>query len=370
MKLRILQQDLLPAVQTLSRSVGVKSTLPVLGNILISTENGKLKLAATNLEIGVIKLVGAKVTEEGDITVPAKTFSELLSSLGGVELSLETSNDLLTISAGKFSSKINSIPAAEFPVIPVSSDQAISFERPVIKDYSRIMFAASGDGGRPVLTGILTAIHQGKLDLVATDGFRLAHRQINLPNEKSSFKTLIPRRTLEEVLRIIDEELPAESEEKISISTSANQNQIIFMVGLTTISSRLIEGTFPAWEKIIPSSHTTRVIIDQAILAQAIKLASVFAKNEANIVSFDISKERFLITSETKELGAQTNELDCQFEGSDIKIAFSARFLSDAISAIDSKSLTLEFTTPLAPALIKPVALEGLEYIVMPVRQS
>src|SRR5687768_7891731 len=180
MKVNVLQQDLLPAISALSRSVGIRSTLPVLSNILLSTQDGKLKLAATNLEIGVIKFVSAKIVEEGDITVPAKTFLDLLNSLGSVELTIETSNDLLKISASKFSSQINGIPATEFPVIPIASDQSISFDAGIFKDFSKVMFAASADGGRPVLTGILTSIHQGKLDLVATDGFRLAHRQVTL----------------------------------------------------------------------------------------------------------------------------------------------------------------------------------------------
>src|SRR3989344_3149570 len=319
MKLEVLQQDLLPAIQSVSRSVGVKSTLPVLGNILLATESSRLKIAATNLEIGVIK----------------------------------------------FSAEINGIPASEFPVIPTSTEDSVSFKRQILKDYARVMFAASGDGGRPVLTAILTSAHLGKLDLVATDGFRLAHQQVILPEQKVSFKSLIPKKTLEEVLRIIDED----SADEVLLSTSANQNQIIFNIGKTIVSSRLIEGNFPAWEKIIPTEYKTRIIIDRVSLAQAIKLASVFAKTEANVITFDISQE-VIVSSETKELGAQTNELDCQIEGEPLKIAFSAKFLADAVSASDAASLMIEFSTPLSPALIKPIGIEGLEYIVMPVRQS
>lgn len=375
MKLQILQQDLLPVVSAISRSVGIKSTLPVLSNILLSTEDGKLKLAATNLEIGVIKYVSANISEAGDITVPAKTLLELLSSLGPTELTLESQGDLLSIKAQKFSSQINGIPASEFPVIPVSSDQTITLEADILKDYGRVMFAASADGGRALLTGVLTSIHQGKLDLVATDGFRLAHRQVILAGEKSSFKTLIPKKTLEEVLRIIDEDLPTgkaglKGEEKVLVATSSSQNQIIFQVGLTTISSRLIEGNFPAWEKIIPTEHQTRIIIDQALFYQAVKLAAIFARNEANIVTVDITQDKLTVSSETKEIGQQTNELDCQVEGVPLKIAFSAKFLTEAIANVASSSLSMELTNPLSPALVKPIGVEGLEYIIMPVRQS
>ena len=365
MKLEVLQQDLLPAIQSVSRSVGVKSTLPVLGNILLATESSRLKIAATNLEIGVIKLISAKITEDGEITIPAKIISDLIASLPATTITIETNGDLVKITANKFSAEINGIPASEFPVIPTSTEDSVSFKRQILKDYARVMFAASGDGGRPVLTAILTSAHLGKLDLVATDGFRLAHQQVILPEQKVSFKSLIPKKTLEEVLRIIDED----SADEVLLSTSANQNQIIFNIGKTIVSSRLIEGNFPAWEKIIPTEYKTRIIIDRVSLAQAIKLASVFAKTEANVITFDISQE-VIVSSETKELGAQTNELDCQIEGEPLKIAFSAKFLADAVSASDAASLMIEFSTPLSPALIKPIGIEGLEYIVMPVRQS
>lgn len=366
MKLEILQQDFLPAIQSVSRSIGVRATLPVLGNILLSTQDGKLKIAATNLEIGVIKLVPVKIIEDGEITVPAKTINELVSSLGPTLLTLESNTEVLTISSNKFKASINGIPASEFPVIPTESTEAITFNKDILKSYNRIMFAASGDGGRPVLTGILTEAHSGKLDLVATDGFRLAHQQINPPEQKVNFKTLIPKRTLEEVLRIIDEESP----DNISISTSSNQNQIIFTVGLTIISSRLIEGNYPAWEKIIPTEYKTRVVVEKHLLTQAIKLASVFAKTEANIITFDITKTGIVVTSETKELGAQTNELEAEVEGDPLKIAFSSKFLADAVSAPEATSLIIELSSALSPAKILPVGIPGLTYIVMPVRQS
>src|SRR3989344_8075897 len=274
LKLEVLQHDLLPTIQAISRSVGVKSTLPVLGNILLASHEGKLKIAATNLEIGVIKMISAKILEDGEITVPAKIITDLIASLPASLITIETNGGLVKITANKFSAEINGIPANEFPVIPTSTENSVSFKRQILKDYSRVMFAASGDGGRPVLTGILTSAHLGKLDLVATDGFRLAHQQISLPEQKASFKSLIPRKTLEEVLRIIDEDLADE----VLLSTSGSQNQIIFNIGKTIVSSRLIEGNFPAWEKIIPTEYKTRIIVDRVSLAQAIKLASVFAK--------------------------------------------------------------------------------------------
>lgn len=365
MKVSILQQDLIGPIQAVSRSVGVRSNLPVLGNILLSTDGSKLKIAATNLEIGIIKLVKAEISEPGEITVPAKTILEIVSGLGASQIELESKEDVLSISSGKFSASINGISASEFPAIPLSSDKGISFEKEVLVQSSQILFAAAVDEGRPILTGILTEAKAGKLDFVATDGFRLAHRTVKLP-EATHFKSLIPRRTFEEVVRVIGEE----ELDQVSVSTSENQNQIIFQIGATTLSSRLIEGNFPAWEKIVPTEITSRAIVEKADLLGAVKLASVFAKNEANIVTFDITKDKFALKSQAKELGSQENEVEAQIEGEGLQIAFNSKFLLDAVSAVPSLQLLIEFSGPLSPALIKPVGVEGLEYVIMPVRLS
>ncbi len=369
MKLSILQQDLLPVLSAVSRSVGVRSTLPVLGNILLSAEGKKLKIAATNLEIGVIKYVSAEVGEEGELTVPAKTIVEIIQGLGPVKVELETNSDVLSVSAGKFKASVNGISASEFPVIPLSEGGGVSFKASILKGSSQILFAAASDEGRPILTGVLTQASGGKLDFVATDGFRLAHRQVKLEDGKQTFKSLIPRRTFEEVLRIIDEEA-GEEDAVVEISTSTGANQVIFKIGQTTISSRLIEGSFPNWEKIIPTEIKSRGVVDRAGLLSAVKLASVFAKSEANVLTLKVEKDKLSISSEAKELGSQSNEVEAQIEGEEMEIAFNSRFLQDALGAANSTQLMMEFSGPLSPTLIKPVGEEGLQYIVMPVRLS
>lgn len=364
MKFSILQQDLLPALQSVFRSVGVRSTLPVLDNILLSAEKGKLRLSATNLEIGIIKSIACEVLEEGEMTVPSKTMVELVFGLGPVKMVIEGSGDAVSIQADKFKANLNSIPASEFPAIPLSSDNQIKFPEQIIQDCSQILFAAAVDEGRPVLTGILTEVKSGKLDLVATDGFRLAHRVVDVDKDPAPFRILVPKKTYEEMVRILSEE----EVEDISISTL--QNQIVFKLGQTIISSRLIEGTFPAWEKIIPTDIVSRCLVDKDIFLKGIKLSSVFAKGEANVTILNIQKDGLLITSSAKELGSQENQIDAQVKGDELQIAFNSKFLQDAVSAAPSTQLMLEFSGPLSAALIKPVGVEGLEYILMPVRLS
>lgn len=364
MKFSILQQDLLPDLQAVSRSVGVHSTLPVLDNILLSVEGKKLKVAATNLEIGVIKFIPIDDGVVGEVTVPAKTLVELITGLGQSKLTLESEGEILTVECGKFKASINGISASEFPAIPLSSNKIISFPKDIFLTSSQILFAAALDEGRPVLTGILTDCKGSKLDFVATDGFRLAHRKIDLPKGIGDFQSLIPKRTFEEVLRIISEQ----DAEVVEISTSENQNQVVFKIGETIVSSRLIEGTFPAWEKIIPQTIAGRAVVDKEQLLKGVKLASIFAKNEANIVVLTAKKGYLGIKSSAKEIGNQENQVEAEVEGEELQIAFNVKFLQDALSNIPTSQVTIEFSGPLSASLIKPVGEEGLEFIVMPVR--
>lgn len=366
MKFTILQQDLLGPLQAVARSAGVHSTLPVLDNILLAAEGKKLKIAATNLEIGIIKFIPVDEGIDGEITIPAKTLVELISGLGQSKLILASEGEVLTIESGKFTASINGISAAEFPAIPVAAAKGIPFPKEAILGSSQILFASAVDEGRPVLTGILTEVKDAKMDFVATDGFRLAHRQVLLPKGSTPFKSLIPRRTFEEVLRIISET----DVDSVNIAASENQNQVVFTLGQTIISSRLIEGQFPAWEKIIPQKIVGRALIEKEQLLKAIKLAAIFAKNEANIVVLTTDKGRLNLKSSAKEIGSQENEVEGEVEGEQLQIAFNTKFLLDAVGSIPTSQLSMEFSGPLSASLIKPIGEEGLEYIVMPVRLS
>lgn len=366
MKFTILQQDLMPILSSVSRSAGVRSQLPVLGNVLIQATSEKIKISATNLEIGVVKSVKADVSEEGEITIPAKTLVDVISNLGGEKIEISASDETIEITTSTFSSSLNGISASEFPNIPLSGKQAAVIDPKIlIKALPEVVFASAVDEGRPTLTAILTEINNKKLQLVATDGYRLAHKSVATESD-SNFKALVPRRTFEEVLRLIGED----DADAIQISVSDDQNQIVFSFGATQLSSRLIEGNFPAWEKIIPSSIKARIITDRVELLKAVKLASVFARGEANTVKLQNLKSKLVLTSETKELGSQKKEIDAEIEGEEIQISFNTKYLQDSLSAFNSSQLIIELSGPLSAAIFKPVGEEGLEYIVMPVNLS
>jgi DNA polymerase-3 subunit beta len=367
MKFNILQQDLMPILSSVSRSCGVKSQLPVLGNILIKAFNGKLQLSATNLEIGVVKSIKAEILEEGEVTVPAKTLVDVVANLNGEKIEISATLDQVEIKTPSFSSVLNGINASEFPSIPMSGKETAVIDPAVlIKSLPQVTFSAATDEGRPILTGILTEIKDKKLDLVATDGYRLSHKSVET-KEEAKFKALVPRRTFEEISRLIAED----EADSVKVSISDDQNQIIFSFGQTQISSRLIEGQFPAWEKIIPAESKARIIIDRAELLKAVKLASVFARGEANIVKMqNLISKKIILSSEAKELGSQKKEVEAEVEGEEITIAFNTKYLLDGLSALISSQIIIELSGPLSAAIFKPVGEEGFQYIVMPVNLS
>lgn len=367
MRFTILQQDLMSSLQAVARSCGVRSQLPVLSNILFQVTGGKLKLSATNLEIGVVKAVNAEIVEEGELTVPAKTLVEVVANLSGEKIEFFSTGETLEVSTPTFSSKITGISAAEFPTIPLTGQEAVVIDPKVmIKSLPQVIFSAAVDEGRPILTGILVEIQGGKLQLVATDGYRLAHKNLSL-DKNINFKALVPRRTLEEIIRLIAEE----DTDQLTVSLSEDQNQIIFSFGQTQLSSRLIEGQFPAWEKIIPQNSCTRIITERSELLKAVKLASVFARSEANIVKLhNPPGKNLILTSEAKELGNQQKEVEAQAEGEEMQIAFNTKFLLDVLQAINSSQIMIELSGNLSAARFKPMGEEGLEYIVMPVNLS
>lgn len=384
MKFSLLQQDLLSALSATIRSCGFKSSLPVLANILVQARDGKLKLSATNLEIGVVKSMKAEVIEEGEVTIPAKTLLDILGSLSGAMIEIESSGENIKISSQAFKATLNGISASEFPTIPMSSENSIKISAKALQtSLPQVSFAAAADEGRPILTGILTEIRKNALEIVATDGFRLAHKTSKIEStseEGSKFRVLIPKRTFDEVIKLISEESSQnpEGNMQVEISTSENQNQIVFCIGETLVSSRLIEGQFPSWEKIIPEKFVTKSIVDRVEALKAVKLASVFARGDSsNIIKIQFKPSQIKITSETKEIGSQETDIPAQTEGEELLVAFNSKFLIDVLANANSENIEINLSGNLSPALFKPISPdsigvgeEGLEYVIMPVRLS
>lgn len=372
MKLTLLQENFAKGLSITSRSVATRAQLPALGSILISTDKGRLKLSATNLETGINYWLGAKIEKEGTISIPAKILTEFVSSLPSEKISLETKENNLSVSCGSYSANFVGLSASEFPAIPtLKKEKPISFNgEDLLKTISQVAFAAAQDEGRPVLTGVLLTIRESNLILVATDGYRLSFKKMAKVEGSTDLKEfkkglIIPSRTLIEVAKIISD---TEQGKEIGLAITDSSNQIIFVNPEAEIVSRLIEGSFPEFEKIIPEKGTTKIILDTEGLIRAVKTAAIFARESANIIKLRIDNGKLRISSNASQIGENLIELEAKIEGEEAKIAFNSRYLLDFLNSIKSDQVSLEMTTALNPGVFRPVDDSSYFHIIMPVR--
>lgn len=372
MKLSCLQENLKRGLAIVGHAVAGKSTLPVLSNILLATDEGRLKLAATNLEIGITCWIGAKVEDEGAVTVPAKLLSDVVGGLPNdkISISLDARTQALNVRCARFEGNIKGIEADEFPVIPTIADRqpTVSFEPAALREaIEQVAVAAATDDTRPVLTGVLLRLKGNVAIFAAADGFRLAVKTLQLAEPvREPMDVIIPARALSELARII-----GDVEGTVDVTVTPTGGQILFHTESTDLVSRLIEGKFPDFERIIPANHATRTVLETQDLAKAVKLASYFATSSANIVklTMDAGSDgpgKLTISANAAEVGDNQSALDGMVNGEGGQIALNVKFLADALNTIKTAQIALETQTPQSPGVFKPVGLEGYVHIVMP----
>ncbi len=370
MKLSVMQENLSHGLTTVARAVSPRSTLPVLANILVATEDGRLRLTGTNLELGITCWIGAKVAEEGATTVPARTFVDLVNTLPAdrVEMELTLRTQTLNVRAGAFDNNIKCIDAQEFPPMPPAElGEGVLLEMQDLREMiSQVAFAASSDDARPVLSGVLVEIDGAKLTLAAADGFRLSVRRADLSAPVSSpLRAIVPARALAELARIA-------SDEQVHMLLPPGRGQVIFRGRDIELVSQLIEGAFPDYQGIIPSSHTNRSVLSTAAFLKACKAADIFAREAAHSARLKIAPGselepgRIEVTATAAETGSNEVIVDATVDGEPIEIAFNVRFLVDVLSVINSPNVALETSGPAAPGVIKPVGRDDFLHVVMP----
>lgn len=371
MKLYVLQENLAKGISIVNRFISPRAQLPILNNVLLATEKGRLRLSGTNLEMGINYWIGAKIEKEGTISVPARALNEFISFLPPGKIELEVKNNVLTVKSGTYLANFVGLPSSEFPNIPVSEKkETVSFSsEKLIKAISQTVFAVGTDKGRPIFSGILFKIREGKLILVATDGYRLSFKEteeIKETLEVEIFKKglIIPGRTLLEIGRILADQA---KEEKIGLTISSSSNQVIFSTKDSEIVSRLIEGKFPEFEKFIPRSKTTKIILEREDFLRGIKMAAVFARETANIVRLKIKGGILKISANAPQIGENLIGLEVKQEGEDNQIAFNFRYLVDFLNSVDCSQVSLEMTTSLSSAVFRPVGDSSYFHIIMPV---
>ncbi len=366
MKLTCLQENLSKGLSIVGRAVPSRTTMPILGNVLMATDHGQLKLAATNLELSIVHWVGARVETEGALTVPARNFIDLVGSLppDQVDLELEESPLSLAVNCGLAKASFRGIPADEFPVLPEPDEgNGFAVEAGDLRTgLAQVTFAASTDESHPVLTGVLAEFEGDTLTLAAADGFRLSVRHIPLIHPiPHAFSVIIPARALSELMRIIGVQ-----EEPIKLSTTRPHNQILFQLEDTVLNSQLIEGTFPDYRRIIPPSHSTRVVLGREEMLQACKRAAIFARDVAYIVKLAVEPGEVTISADSSESGQGSTRLMANVDGEGMEIAFNVRFLIDVLSALNGPQVALELNAPTNPGVLREVGEDAFVHVVMP----
>ncbi|MBU6422722.1 MAG: DNA polymerase III subunit beta [Chloroflexota bacterium] len=372
MKVACLQENLAHGLQLAGRGVSTRTTLPILSNVLLRTEGGRLKLTATNLEVGINCWVPAKVEDEGSITVPAKLFTDFVNSLppGQIEMSLNVRTKSVHIKSGPFEANLKGLDAEEFPIIPgVPEKPTTKIAQSVLRRMIReVAFVAATDDSRPVLTGVLTTFEGGEVLMAAADPYRLSVRRAQLlVPVAEKVEIIVPAKSLLEVERILED-----VDDAVEIFVTPNSSQVIFHTEAADLVSRVIEGQFPNYKQVIPASSQTTVIVQRDELLKATRLASYFARDAANIVRFQVdptSETPLVVSATAAEVGDNTGRIEATVQGQPTTIAFNSRFVQDALASLSAPEIKLELSGPLAPGVVRVLGEEETYlHVVMPLR--
>lgn len=375
MKISVLQENLSRAVSAVARNITTRPQLPVLSNMLLKAQKGKLLLIGTDLSLTVGFSIGGKIEEEGAITVPAKDFSALVSGLTADRVELSEQKGILSVKAGPVRAKLIGISSSEFPDIESKAKEEISLSRSALLLGARqTLFAIGQDDSRPILTGVkMEQAGGGELRMLSTDGYRLS--SVKVPEVKKTFSQsiVIPGRVLSEAVRLLtgDE----------AVLQLLDDGGIRFLFDGGWVAGRLLAGEFPPAERIIPEKFDTKIIFERTEFEQAVRIAAVFARESANIVRLKISKGKLTISANSPQIGENETEIETEEKGTPVgppaggEIAFNSRYLLDWVGSLESPRVEFGMAGPLKPGVFRPVLSPGgaqgeksYIHVIMPVR--
>lgn len=371
MKAIVTQQHLAHGLSVVGRAVSPRSTLPVLANVLVATDEGRLRLSATNLEMGITCWIPAQIQEEGSITVPARTLVDLVGTFPpeNVQLSLDTRTQTITLICNSSVHDIKGIDAQDFPPIPVP-DLAEGVDLNLVdfrEMIQQVAFAASADEARPVLQGVKMEVQESQITLAATDGFRISVRKELLANPiKQDFSIIIPARAMSELARIA-----GDSDKTVTMVVPQGRGQVIFHLNDAELVSQLIDGNFPDFRAIIPHNYKTRTTISTPAFLKACKQAEIIAREGNNVIKLNVIPEengtgRVEISALTEETGKSDIQMEANIEGGALLIAFNVRFLREVLDVIKAPSVALETNANNTPGVIRPVGDDNFTHVIMP----
>jgi DNA polymerase-3 subunit beta len=372
MRLSCLQENLSRGLGIVGSAVAARTTYPVMQNVLITTDNARLKLAATNQEIAISTWIGAQIEDEGQVTIPARLLTEFVNSLPAERIDLDYTDQPVGISVkcARFSAQINGTPASDFPPVPtVESGVAGKIDPGVLNDaIKHVAIAAATEDSRPVLTGIKVEITGDDFKFAAADGFRLAVYEGKLLEPlPEDVDFIIPARALREV-----SSLAGSQTDPVEFTVTSSKNQALFRLNNIEIVANLLQGTFPNYQQLVPDKYDTRATVNREEFIRATRAASIFAREGSNIVRLmvDVGDEedsKVLVQSKSEEVGENKGEVDAEIEGGEAKIAFSSKYLTDVLNVLETNKVALETTTPSSPGVIKPVGDDNYVHVVMPI---
>jgi DNA polymerase III subunit beta len=362
MYLQVTQENLNKALGTVARVANARGTLPVLANVLIKTINNRLSIAATNLDIAITQYIGAKVSEDGAITVPARLMQDFVSSLPGGVIDLKLEDYKLHIATDQYQSVINGVSAEEFPVMPgITDGKSWTIPADVLKkSLQQVIIAASGDEARPVLTGVYLHTNEGKLYMAATDSYRLAEKE--LIASKEDINLLVPVSAMQDLLRIV-----GDVEEDVTVTS--DEQQVLFKVGDVELVARLIEGKYPDYRKLIPASFATTAVLKRADLLNAAKVSSLFARESAGSITLNVDEvsQELSIRSVASQLGENTATAVAKVTGAG-SITLNSRYLLDALHVLSGDEVAFSFNGKLEAVVLKDAAASDYVHIIMPLK--
>ncbi|MFC1721834.1 DNA polymerase III subunit beta [Patescibacteria group bacterium] len=368
MKVVCTQENLSRALAIVSQAVGTDTTLPVLANVLLQTEEGRLKLSATDLETGISIFIGGKVESEGIVTIPAKLLAEYIRSLPPDNINLSAKDNILKLSAGTFSASLNGIDPDEFPLIPKIKNKEICTvdAKEFAEGVTRTTFAAASDESRPELAGVFLVFDEDNIQMAATDSYRLAESVIDKASRKGKKQTaIVPAKTLSELTHILGEDI----EGKLVISLS--DNQMMFQYGDASLVTRLVEGQFPDYKQIIPDSFQTEAIFERQELLQNIKVTGLFSREGANDIrcEFNTANKETSLYAASSQVGKNTSQVKGKLKGETSQAVFNYRYLLDGLAGMKSQEVEFSTNGSSGPGVLKPVGSKDYTYVVMPIKQ-
>lgn len=369
MKVEILQENLKSVLGTVSRFVSQRSQLPILANILIKASANKISLSATNLEMSISTLLGAKVSEEGEITVPARTFTDFISNLNPGPLTISTDKENVLLKNKSSQATILGSNSGDYPNIPSSLDSKyIEIDAGVFKKaLAKVLFSVSTDETRPVLTGVLFEFGEDENTVVTTDGFRLSRQLLEIRKGKNFGQSVVvPRGVLSEVQRFDF------GSNLLKLAIDKKNNQVLMSSADTVFSTRVIQGDFPDYKRIIPKDGGVVVNVGRDDFFQAVKSASVFSRDSNNVVKLTVGEKQLVLSSEGSGTGRQTSSIDAKISNAkeDLEIIFNCRFVEDFLSVCEGESVEVVLISPQSPGVFRDGGDKKYLHLIMPVRMG